>query len=73
MCDICRQVPCHTHCPNYIPPHAKLICDICGYGIYPGDTYIENYEGHAIHSDCPRSTYELIQWLGFDVKIMEEE
>lgn len=41
MCDICRQSPCSSRCPNAPDPSAEYICDGCGYGIYDGETYVQ--------------------------------
>lgn len=70
MCEICRQTPCNYRCPNYIPPHASLVCAFCEKGIYPWDTYVENYNRSSIHIDCVDRISDLVTWLGFDVKIM---
>lgn len=71
MCDICRCTPCISpRCPNYKPDRTGLYCSACGEGIYTGDEYIENNEGDTRHYDCFYGTRELLDWLGFDVKVM---
>lgn len=72
MCSICRQSPCHPRCPNYAPPKASHYCSFCGEGILDGEEYIENIDGEYRHYDCFNSTRALVEWLGCEVKIMEE-
>lgn len=69
MCEICRQTPCHYRCPNYIPPKATHYCSICDKGIYDGEEYIESSLGEYIHYECIESIRELLELLGWDVKI----
>ena len=73
MCNICGQVPCTNRCPNHIPPQPRFICDYCLEGIYPGDEYIENPYNQYIHTDCFRGFYDLVKWLGFEIRTLEEE
>lgn len=58
-------------CPNYPQYKPFYYCSICGEGIYAGDEYIENYNGERIHFECAYGTRWLLNWLGEDVKIME--
>ena len=71
MCSICKQNPCHSRCPNYLPPKATHYCSSCGDGIYKGEEYIENLDGDYRHYDCFQGIRELVEWLGFKVKTME--
>lgn len=64
--------PCHSKCPNYIPPKATHYCSSCSDGIYEGDEYIENLDGEYRHYDCFNSIRELVEWLGGKMRIMEE-
>ena len=72
MCNICRQTTCHPRCPNYIPPKVTYYCSSCGEGIYNGEEYIENDNGEYKHLDCIYGISDLLEWLGSEVKIMEE-
>ncbi len=72
MCDICKQHQCNVHCPNYVPPRAKYYCSICGEGIYDGEEYIRNDNGEYRHYECFYGVRELLEWLGYDVKVMED-
>ena len=72
MCSICRQSPCHPRCPNYTPPIAGHYCSFCSEGIYEGDEYIENDIGEYRHYDCFYNTRDMLEWLGYEVKTMEE-
>ena len=72
MCEICRQIPCHSRCPNYEPPKASHYCSICGEGIYDGEDYIENQDGEYIHYECVQGIRQLLEWLGNEIKTMEE-
>lgn len=72
MCDICRQIPCHSRCPKYLRSKATHYCSSCGEGIYDGEEYIENQDGEHRHYDCFNSTKELVNWLGFEVRTMED-
>lgn len=70
MCDICRQSPCDSRCPNYIPPNARYYCSACKDGIYEGEEYIENDKGDYRHIDCFSGMNELSEWLGYSVETM---
>lgn len=41
MCDICRQTPCASLCPNAPEPSVFTRCSECGDKIYDGDVYYE--------------------------------
>lgn len=72
ICNLCGSIKCHPQCPNYIPPKAAYYCSTCGQGIYPDEEYIENEDGEYKHYDCICGTRELLEWLGYKVKTMEE-
>lgn len=72
MCDICFQNPCLPQCPNYEPPRATHYCSICHEGIHDGEEYIVNDDGDYRHYDCFYGIRDLLEWLGYNVKTMEE-
>ena len=72
MCDICMQSPCHPCCPNYYPQRVAHYCSFCGDGIYDGEKYIKNQDGEYRHYDCFHGTRELLEWLGYEARIMED-
>lgn len=72
MCEICRQIPCHSRYPNYVPLKTTHYCSICGDGIYDGEDYIENQDGEYIHYECVQGIRQLLEWLGYEVKTMED-
>ena len=72
MCDICRHDPCVSQCPNYVPPRTDRYCDVCGQGIYEGEEYVRNDEGKYMHFECVQSLRDLLEWLGYDVRYMDE-
>lgn len=73
MCEICRSYPCNCHCPNYIPPKATHHCSICNYGILDREEYIENDFGEYAHWDCFSDIKDLLDFLGYRIRIMEDE
>ena len=73
MCSICKQYPCHTRCPNYIPPKASHCCSICNEGIYDGEEYIENDDGEYAHWECVDYGRDLAKFLGYAIKEMDDE
>ena len=73
MCEICRNYPCHPRCPNYIPPKASHYCSICNEGIFNGEEYIENDFGEYAHWDCFSDIKDLLDFLGYRIRIMEDE
>ena len=72
MCEICGHINCVSRCPNYIAPKASHYCHVCGEGIYDGEEYIENDNGEYAHIDCFFVTNDVVEWLGYDVRIMSE-
>ena len=74
ICEICRQIPCHPSCPNYVPPKAARYCSICDEGIYGGEDYIVNIDDEYAHYDCVTNLgcREMIEWLGGEVNTMED-
>ena len=73
MCEICRQEPCDSRCPNYTLQNVKYYCDSCGQGIYDGENYLENENGDKRHFDCFYGMRDLLEWLGYKIKVMETD
>ena len=69
ICEYCKQVPHHPHCPLAPEPKTNHYCSICGNGIYDGEEYIKNDDGEYIHYDCPTAR-ELAEFLGYEIKTM---
>lgn len=67
------MTPCNPRCPNYMPPKVSHYCSICGNGIYDDEEYVENLDGECIHYECIQGKQHLLKWLGYDIKIMENE
>lgn len=61
MCDICRQTPCHSRCPNAPEPKPVKRCCLCGEGIYEGDEYLITTDG-CVCKDC-LGDFSINQWL----------
>ncbi len=39
MCQLCRQYPCNSRCPNADEPPIFAECEECGAEIHDGDEY----------------------------------
>lgn len=73
MCRICNGTDeCHPRCPNYEQKKNINYCSICGQGILDGEEYIENIDGEYIHYECIQGIRQLLDWLGYDIKTMED-
>ena len=72
MCQYCHQSKCTPRCPNFVPPRTTHYCSVCGEGIYEGEEYIENEEGDYRHFDCFYGMKDLLEWLGYKIKTMED-
>ena len=73
-CEYCHGEGYHlTQCPNFVPPKYAHYCSICNYGILDGEEYIENEAGEYSHLDCFRGAKDLLEFLGYRIKIMESE
>lgn len=73
-CEYCGQyITHHPRCPLYEPPKAMHYCSICGEGILNGEEYIENDCGEYAHWDCFSGTKDLLEFLGYRIRIMEDE
>lgn len=68
MCELCRKTPCDTLCPNYVSPSTEY-----NEGIYTGEEYIKNDNGDYVHYECISGIRDLLNWLGINVCIMNEE
>lgn len=73
MCDICFQSPCHPRCPNYVPQKTSHYCSVCYEGIYAGEEYIENDDGEYAHWECVDYGRDLTKFLGYEIKMMEND
>lgn len=70
-CSICGKSIDHDRlCPYYEQPIAKHYCSVCHQGIYDGEDYIQNNDGECRHYECFYGLRELLEWLGFEIKIM---
>lgn len=73
-CDICGRIDGHaSRCPHYSARKTALYCSSCGEGIYNGEEYIENDNGEYKHLDCIYGIRDMLEWLGYEVKTMEDE
>lgn len=73
MCDCCKKTYGHDpRCPYYEPPKTAHYCSACGEGIYNGESYIENDNSEYRHYECFYGMRDLLEWLGYDIKTMEE-
>ncbi|MBR5874780.1 MAG: hypothetical protein IKY90_08625 [Oscillospiraceae bacterium] len=58
MCNICRQTPCPSMCPNADEPRAVYICSNCGETIREGEDYL-SFMGEQVCMYCVEElTYE---------------
>lgn len=48
-------------------------CSSCGEKITDGEEYIENLDGEYRHYDCFNGIKDLLEWLGSEIKTMENE
>ena len=72
-CEYCHQYGIHhPRCPLYEPPKASHYCSICNEGIYNGEEYVENDDGEYVHWDCIDYGRDLVKWLGYEIKEMDE-
>ena len=51
MCEVCRQYPCHSSCPNAPDPPLFAKCYSCGAEILYGDDYYD-IGGDIYCEDC---------------------
>ena len=73
-CEYCHQYSIHhPRCPLYEPPKASHNCSICHEGIYDGEEYIVNDNEDYRHYDCFFGMKDLLEWLGYDIKTMEDD
>ena len=71
MCETCGLSIRHDfRCPNYSPPETVHCCSACSDGIYDGEEYIENLNGEYRHYKYFQGMRDLLEWLGFDIKMM---
>ena len=73
MCYECNQNPCHPRCPNAEPPIFNYTCSKCGEGIFTGEEYIMNDNGQYAHFECVDYARDLMDFLGYDIKKMEDD
>lgn len=47
------------------------ICNVCEHEILNHEEYVENELGHMAHIDCITGMYDLLKWMGREIKIMD--
>lgn len=75
-CEYCNWISGHDfRCPKYIPPKTNHYCSICDNGIFNGEEYVKNIDNDYAHYDCVTdlSFREMIQWLGGEIKEMDDD
>ena len=74
LCEYCMRYSGdhHPSCPNYELPKVNHYCDVCGEGIDVGEEYIVNDDGEYRHYDCFQSMRDLLEWLGCEIRTMED-
>lgn len=72
MCSLCGFDKCPSGCPNYVPAKTNHYCSICGEEICEGEEYIVNDDDEYAHWECISYGRDLVVFLGYDIKTMEE-
>ena len=73
-CNYClRDYGHNPRCPLYKENKSYHYCSVCGDGILEGEEYIENENGEYRHWECFDGMRDLLEWLGYEIKTMEEE
>lgn len=73
-CNYClRDYGHNPRCPLYKENKSTHYCSICGDGILEGEEYIENENGEYRHWECFDGMRDLLEWLGYEIKTMEDE
>ena len=73
-CNYClRDYGHNPRCPLYKDKKSSHCCSVCGDGILEGEEYIENENGEYRHWECFDGMRDLLEWLGYEIKTMEEE
>lgn len=73
MCKYCLQNPCVPGCPNYTPNSYDYYCSICGNGIQNGEDYVVNEDKEFAHWECVSYGRDLANWLGLEIKVMNDD
>lgn len=72
-CEYCGKDFGHDfRCPNYTLSKQNHYCSVCGDEIQNGEEYIMNDSQEYAHWDCVYYGRELVKFLGYEVKEMEE-
>lgn len=73
-CEYCHWTSGHpSFCPNAEEQNSNYNCSECGENIFIGEEYIVNDNGDYAHWECVANARDLVRFLGYDVKEMEEE
>ena len=73
-CNYCLKDYGHNpRCPLYKENKSSHYCSVCGGGILEGEEYIENENGEYRHWECVDGMRDLLEWLGYEIKTMEDE
>ena len=73
-CNYClRDYGHNPRCPLYKENKSSHYCSVCGDGILEGEEYIENENGEYRHWECFDGMRDLLEWLGYEIKTMEDE
>ena len=73
-CNYCLKEYGHNpRCPLYKENKSSHYCSVCGDGILEGEEYIENENGEYRHWECFDGMRDLLEWLGYEIKTMEDE
>ena len=72
-CKYClRDYEHDPRCPLYKDKKSYRYCSVCGDGILEGEEYIENENGEYRHWECFDGMRDLLEWLGYEIKTMED-
>ena len=72
-CNYClRDYGHNPRCPLYKENKSTHYCSICQEGILNGEEYIENDCGEYAHWECVDYGKDLVRFLGYEIKTMEE-
>ena len=72
ICEYCHGEEWHhPRCPLYEEKKPVHYFSICQEGIFNGEKYIENDCGEYAHWECVDYGRDLVRFLGYEIKTME--